>query len=55
MCEPTLAEPIKDIQFDEDDAFVGELVNALAESCAECVELQSAGRDRCQATPTFAK
>ena len=34
-------KPIEEIQIDADDAFIGKVVNALAERRAELIELQS--------------
>ena len=42
---------IEEIQIDVDDAFVGEVVNALAERRAELVELRPSGRDKSRARP----
>ena len=42
-------EPIEEIQIDVAQAFVGDVVNALAERRAELVELQPSGRDTVRA------
>ena len=42
-------EPIEEIQIDVDDAFVGEVVNALAERRAALIELRPSGRDKSRA------
>ena len=42
-------EPIEEIQIDVDEAFVGDVVNALAERRAELVELRPSGRDKTRA------
>ena len=39
-------EPVEEIQIDVDEAFVGDVVNALAERRAELVELKPSGRDK---------
>ena len=39
-------EPVEEIQIDVDQAFVGDVVNALAERRAELVELRPSGRDK---------
>ena len=44
-----LLEPIEEIQIDVAQAFVGDVVNALAERRAELVELQPSGRDTVRA------
>ena len=44
-----LLEPIEEIQIDIAQAFVGDVVNALAERRAELVELQPSGRDTVRA------
>ncbi|MCY4499249.1 MAG: translational GTPase TypA, partial [Rhodospirillaceae bacterium] len=42
-------EPIEEIQIDVDQAFVGDVVNALAERRAELIELRPSGRDKMRA------
>ncbi len=42
-------EPVEEIQIDVDEAFVGDVVNALAERRAELVELRPSGRDKTRA------
>ena len=42
-------EPIEEIQIDVDEAFVGDVVNALAERRAELIELRPSGRDKIRA------
>ena len=42
-------EPIEEIQIDVDQAFVGDVVNALAERRAELIELRPSGRDKIRA------
>ena len=44
-----LLEPIEEIQIDVAQAFVGDVVNALAERRAEMIELQPSGRDTVRA------
>ena len=44
-----LLEPIEEIQIDVAQAFVGDVVNALAERRAELIELQPSGRDTVRA------
>ncbi|CAI8013847.1 50S ribosomal subunit assembly factor BipA [Geodia barretti] len=39
-------EPIEEIQIDVDEAFVGDVVSALAERRAELIELRPSGRDK---------
>ena len=42
-------EPIEEIQIDVDEAFVGDVVTALAERRAELIELRPSGRDKIRA------
>ena len=42
-------EPIEEIQIDVDEAFVGDVVTALAERRAELIELRPSGRDKLRA------
>ena len=42
-------EPIEEIQIDVDEAFVGDVVSALAERRAELIELRPSGRDKVRA------
>ena len=42
-------EPIEEIQIDVDEAFVGDVVSALAERRAEMIELRPSGRDKIRA------
>ena len=44
-----LLEPIEEIQIDVAQAFVGDVVNALAERRAKLVELRPSGRDKVRA------
>ena len=42
-------EPIEEIQIDVDEAYVGDVVSALAERRAELIELRPSGRDKIRA------